>query len=303
MKTSITFGPRRLVGVRVLVVTLFLLTFAALGAQTIYYTQYLGTGSVFKYVVGGGTTTLASSLDFPSQLVVDSGGNLFVSNQGGGTITKITPGGITSTFASGLTYPNGLAIDGSGNLYVSSTSSGAIKKITPGGTVSPFADTGSAVYGLAYDTATSTLYAAQSSGTIIYSITSGGAHSTFTTFSTLNGGLAFYGGNLFVADSNNVYQVSPSTPSTHSVFFSGINASGLAFDSTGKLYAARQGAGIVTQIAADGLSSSNLLSGLTSPAGVAAIPEPAETATLAGVFAAGLACLMRRRQRGLKRDF
>src|SRR4051812_5367637 len=120
-----------------LLATLFLpLT---LHAQVVYYTQYSGSGSVSKLVVGGSTTTLASSLNFPSQLALDAGGNLYVSNQGAHNVFKITPGGAVTTFVSGITNANGLAFDSAGNLYVSSTSGVTITKVTPAGAPSTYA--------------------------------------------------------------------------------------------------------------------------------------------------------------------
>jgi sugar lactone lactonase YvrE len=104
----------------------------------------------------GTTDGIGSSAQFnyPSDLVIDSGSNLYVADTGNHTVRKITIGvsSVTvSTFAgqpgvSGSTdgvgnaakfkTPLGLAIDNSGNLYVADAGNSVIRKITTGaGTV------------------------------------------------------------------------------------------------------------------------------------------------------------------------
>jgi hypothetical protein len=87
-------------------------------------------------------------------IVMDSLGNLFVSNFSQHTILKITPAGVASVFAgsngvSGTTdatgsaarfnNPEGLAIDSSDNLYVGEAGNHAIRKITPAAVVTTLA--------------------------------------------------------------------------------------------------------------------------------------------------------------------
>ncbi|MBL9206612.1 MAG: hypothetical protein JNN01_16080 [Opitutaceae bacterium] len=87
----------------------------------------------------------------PTGIVVDSAGNVFVSDSGNGTIRKISPAGVVSTFAgqagaSGINdgtgpdarfqVPAQLTLDHDGNLLVVESSySGSVRKITADGVV------------------------------------------------------------------------------------------------------------------------------------------------------------------------
>ncbi len=89
---------------------------------------------------GGGSV---ARFQYPSDLTVDSAGNLFVADTDNHTIRKITPAGLVGTVAglagsSGsvdgvgsvarMFYPTGVAVDGSGNVYVADTSNHTIRK-------------------------------------------------------------------------------------------------------------------------------------------------------------------------------
>ena len=89
-------------------------------------------------------------------IVMDSHGNLFLSEIYSHVIRKITPAGVVSTFAgttntSGFhdntgtsaqfNRPSGLTIDAFDNLYVADNQNNAIRRITPAGVVSTFVST------------------------------------------------------------------------------------------------------------------------------------------------------------------
>ena len=98
----------------------------------------------------------AAHFNSPDGLVLDSAGNLFVSDAGNHTIRKISPTGLVTTFA-GLAgtpgsddgpgnaalfnTPRALAIDASDNLFVADSLNHTIRKITPDGVVSTYAGT------------------------------------------------------------------------------------------------------------------------------------------------------------------
>jgi hypothetical protein len=76
----------------------------------------------------------------PSDLVVDSGGNVFVATAD--SVRKITPAGSVSTLATWTSYSTSydgrmISLDGSGNVFV--TNEHSIQKITSGGSLSTFA--------------------------------------------------------------------------------------------------------------------------------------------------------------------
>jgi sugar lactone lactonase YvrE len=154
---------------------------------------------------GAGTD---ARFNFPSDVVVDAAGNLYVVDSSNHTVRKTNTAGVTSTFAgvAGVSgsadgtgnaarfdFPAGLAIDGSGNLYVADTGNNTIRKITTAGVVSTFAGvagasgsadgTGSGARfagpaDVAVDS-TGTLYVADSGNSTIRMVTATGVVTTF----------------------------------------------------------------------------------------------------------------------------
>jgi DNA-binding beta-propeller fold protein YncE len=132
----------------------------ALDSNGNLYVADAGNLTVRKILSGGGVSTLAgavtnsgftdgtgsaarfsnlnpmSMLGGPCGVAVDSGGNVYVTDQGNHTIRKITPGGSVTTLAglalaSGsadgtgsaarFNYPAGVAVDGAGRVYMADT--------------------------------------------------------------------------------------------------------------------------------------------------------------------------------------
>ena len=80
---------------------------------------------------GGGHTKLHS----PAGLALDSGGNIYVTNDGGsgsvtiygaGSKSDVSPKAIISGSKTGLATPRGIAIDSKGNIYVANASDGVV---------------------------------------------------------------------------------------------------------------------------------------------------------------------------------
>lgn len=191
-------------------------TSAKAGLTTLFKIES-GSGTVTKgKCFGGITTTIAGSnrgstdgtgtaAQFyqPTDITIDSAGNLYVAEQGNHLIRKITSAGIVTTVAGsnqGATNgtgaaaqfynPSGITVDPAGNLYVSDYGNHLIRKVTPTGAVTTFAGssrgstngTGAAAkfdspFGITIDSA-GNLYVADSGNGYIRKITSTGVVTT-----------------------------------------------------------------------------------------------------------------------------
>lgn len=194
---------------------------------------YAGTGAA-SFTNGAKATATFSK---PVDTVMDSSGNLYISDTGNAAIRKIASDGTVTTFAGGtfegimtdatgtdarFLFPTYMAIDSSDNIYVIDTFflEAAVRKITSGAvvtTVINLTNNGiSGANGIAIDDS-GNIYISDGSAHKIYKIDSSSNVTTFAgsgvagssdgvgtavTFNT-PGGMAFdNNGNLYVADSS-----------------------------------------------------------------------------------------------------
>ena len=195
-------------------------------------------------------------------ITFDTGGNLYVADQGDGGpsagLYMVGPGGgavgsaAVTTIVSGIPYAYGVALDSSGNIYMAPYfANEEILEFTPNGS-GGFTQ--------------STFY------TALNNTTNPPPGTYFHPFA-----LAFDSqGNLYDGDAGttrttqgaNIYEISPKG-STITSFASGLSqAYGLAFDKKGDLWEANFGTGQVNEFSSTGMLL-NTISGLTSPVGLA----------------------------------
>jgi trimeric autotransporter adhesin len=115
--------------------------------------------TITTFAGGETSAALATNLD-PYGVVVDSAGNIFVSDFSNHRVRKISPSGLMTTvagtgvagFSNGsatsaqLNFPAGLALDASGNLYIADSVNNRIRKLTPAGVLSTVAGNGTAAF-------------------------------------------------------------------------------------------------------------------------------------------------------------
>lgn len=97
-------------------------------------------------IAGNGGSSLtdglgtAASFYLPYGVVLDNGGNIYVTDHNNNAVRKITPAGAVTTINHGINInkPTGITIDSNGNLYVTN-GFGFISKLTPAGATTVFA--------------------------------------------------------------------------------------------------------------------------------------------------------------------
>jgi sugar lactone lactonase YvrE len=219
----------------------------------------------FGYSGDGGPANF-SQLTYPTDVAVDSSGNVYIADYGNFVIRQVTTDGTIHTYAgnntigfsgdggaptsAALYQPFGVAVDSSGNVYIAEYGDSRIRKVTTGTGAKISTIAGNGTYGFAGDGAAATSaelnfphgLCVDSSGNIfiadfgnnrIRKIVSGGNISTFA-----GNGLTSYSG-----DSGGATQAQFNTPS------------GVAIDAAGNIYVADTINNAVRQITTKGVIS------------------------------------------------
>ena len=217
-----------------------------LGGSFPLYISMPYSPQIAKVAADGSVTPLAASgLVQPWSLALDANNNLYVGDTAANQIYKFDAGGNQSTVVSAGAFS--LAFDSAGNLYFADAG-GAVWKTAIGGTPSQLAAVCS--YGqqlplsMAFDnTGNLFVLCKQFNGTApnsIFKITGDGTAALFPVDSSLVTSpvsLAFdSSGNLYINNQTSIVEVD--TTGTSTVFSPHGTYGALAFDATGKLYAA-----------------------------------------------------------------
>jgi uncharacterized protein (TIGR03437 family) len=116
---------------------------------------------------GDGSAANLGQLDYPTDVAVDSSGNVYIADYGNFVIRQVTTDGLIHTYAgnntntfsgdggaptsAALFQPFGVAVDSSGNVYVSEYGDSRIRKITTGTSAKISTIAGNGNYGFAGD--------------------------------------------------------------------------------------------------------------------------------------------------------
>jgi sugar lactone lactonase YvrE len=183
------------------------------------------TGGIYK---NGGATAIASGFNAPSAIVVDGAGNLYVGDSGNSRIVEVPYSGASYgtpiVVTTGLLGPSALAINAAGDLYVADSGNARVLLLATGG-------------GLAVGSNPSAV------GT---SFTSTGTLST--GFTKPVGIASDSNGNVYVADSGKILQVSIKNGVTTTIAQGLSTAAGVAVDPGGNVYYVDSGAKTITRI-------------------------------------------------------
>ena len=210
----------------------------------------------------------AARFDGPSDVTIDSLGNIYVADSGNKVIRKVSSAGVVTTFAGirpshGLVdgtgsnarfhMPSAITLDSSGNLFVSDSYQSVIRRVTPSGSVTtlPLVNNDLAwPLGLAFDKQ-GNLYVADSYNYAVRMIATDGVMTKVADLQSMPIGLAIDStGNVFVSQTASIVKIAPG--GAKSVFVGGTLGSadgvggaaqfncvyGLAVDRQDNLYAA-----------------------------------------------------------------
>ena len=95
---------------------------------------------------GDGAAATGAAMNFPTDMVVDAAGNVYISDTGNNRVRRVAPNGVITTYAgtgeadfggdggpatqATLATPYGLALDAAGNLYIADSGNARVRKVT-----------------------------------------------------------------------------------------------------------------------------------------------------------------------------
>ena len=149
------------------------------------------------FISTGAVTTIATGLNGPQGITIDTSNNLYVADTQSGKIFAISASGVKSTVSSGFNNPAAITFDGT-NLYVANSGAGTIVQLKTDGSASSVLATLTSPQGITSDGT----YIYATDGADIFKIpTAGGAASLLATASgNTPQGITSDGTNLFISN-------------------------------------------------------------------------------------------------------
>ena len=198
-------------------------------SQQYTITTIAGTAGTTGFA-GDGGSALGAQLKFPTGIVIDKSGNIYIADGLNNRVRKVSGGVITTVAGNGtagytgdkgqaasaeLNNPIGLALDSSGNLYIADSANNVIRMVTSSGIITTFAGNNTAGYsgdkalatgaqlfnpvGVAADAA-GNVYIADTGNNVIRQVYNGNIVTYAEGFTQPDAVAADSSGNIYVAD-------------------------------------------------------------------------------------------------------
>jgi sugar lactone lactonase YvrE len=211
-----------------------------------------GTSAAVQFA-GGAQSVIGAGLKTPSQVAVDAAGNVYVADSGLAAVEMYPQGygatAATTTVGSNLTAPTGVAVDGAGDVFIAD--SGNVYEVPVGSKGLNVAGQTTLTTGLgsnlklAVDGLDNVYILDPDNKRVVELSNIGGplgsiSENDITGFNTPSAIAVDSSGNLYVADGSNLDEVPPGGAMT-TLLSSLSNATGLAVDASGSVYASMTG--------------------------------------------------------------
>ncbi|MEV4236449.1 serine/threonine-protein kinase PknD [Nocardia sp. NPDC050408] len=220
-----------------------------------------------------------TDVSLPTDVAVDTAGNVYVTDMGSDRVVKLAAGASTSTLLpfTGLNNPQGVAVDAAGNIYVTDTSNDRVVKLAAGAsTPTPLPFTGlKDPQGVAVDTA-GDVYVGDRGNDRVVKLAAGASAPTTLPFTGLQdpqGVAVDAAGNVYVTElsTERVLRLSAGASAPTTLPVTGLkDPQGMTVDPAGDLYVVDWGSKWVVRLAAGASTPTPLpFTGLKNPQGVA----------------------------------